>query len=194
MRYARARNLRLPRGSAAEATNRRNGLKVSYCSFIPPQIDQSSLRPSPCAVSSLRPAVCGSRRSRTPAFAGHEKPSLREGHERSRNRSHTLQLVRGAICVAFVKPAKLAFSCTAKADFVPRGSDADRRSRRRADAGRRSPRPRNPCNVKGSMKRPSSHGVYALSQAARPRGRCAAGSWSRVAPPLRTRLTHYDCS
>ena len=34
LRYARPRNLRLPRGSAAGATNRRNGLKVSFCSCI----------------------------------------------------------------------------------------------------------------------------------------------------------------
>jgi len=62
----------------------------------------------------------------------------------------------------FVKPAKRAFSCTAKAVFVTRASDADRRSRRRGDAARRSLLPKRQRSVRGLLTRPSSNGVAAL--------------------------------
>ena len=79
------------------------------------------------------------------------------------------------------------FSCAAKAASVPRASDADRRSRRRGDAGRRSPWAGSPSEVKGTTPRPSGHGVDAPSQAAEPCVRCAAISWSRVAPNMPAR-------
>ena len=76
-----------------------------------------------------------------------------------------------AFPVAFVKPAKQAFSCAAKAAFVSRSSDADRRSSRRADDGRRSPKSCSHLEVNGSALRPSGHGVCAPDQAAKPRVR-----------------------
>ena len=57
-------------------------------------------------------------------------------------------------------------SCTAKAVFVTRASDEDRRSRRRGDDWRRSPSQSNLREAKGTALRPSSHGVAAPSRAA----------------------------
>ena len=57
-------------------------------------------------------------------------------------------------------------SCTAKAVFVTRASDEDRKSRRRGDDWRRSPSQRNLREAKGTALRPSSHGVAAPSRAA----------------------------
>ena len=65
-------------------------------------------------------------------------------------------------------------SCATKVAFVPRASDADRRSSWRGDGGRRSPKQSNPHNANGTSSRPSSHVVDAPAQAAKPRVRCAA--------------------
>ena len=61
-----------------------------------------------------------------------------------------------------VKPAKRAFSCATKVAFVSRASDADRRSRRRGDAARRSLLPKRQRSVRELLTRPSSSGVAAL--------------------------------
>ena len=76
------------------------------------------------------------------------------------------------------------FSCAAKAAFVSRASDADRRSRRRGDAGRRSPKQSNLREAQGTAPRPSSHGVAAPSQAA-----LAARQMRRVFVVARQRQT-----
>ena len=65
--------------------------------------------------------------------------------------------------------------------FVSRASDADRRSRRRGDDGRRSPKRDNLREAKGSALRPSCHGVAATSQAASAARQMRRVSWSRVA-------------
>ena len=65
-------------------------------------------------------------------------------------------------------------SCATKVAFVPRASDVGRRSKRRVDDGRRSPRQRNPYNAGGTTSRPSSHGVDSSPQVAEPRGICTA--------------------
>ena len=85
----------------------------------------------------------------------------------------------------FVKPAKRAFSCTAKAVFVSRASDADRRSRRRGDAARRSLLPKRQRSVRGLLTRPSSHGVDASAKAALAARQMRRGSWSRVSASRR---------
>ena len=72
------------------------------------------------------------------------------------------------------------FSCAAEAAFVSRASDADRRSRRRGDAGRRSPKQSNLREAQGTAPRPSSHGVAAPSQAALAARQMRRVSWSRA--------------
>ena len=54
LRYARPLNLRLPRGSAAGATSRCNGSKVSFCSCIPLRVSEvGDLRRAPPCRSDL---------------------------------------------------------------------------------------------------------------------------------------------
>ena len=54
-----------------------------------------------------------------------------------------------------------AKSQEAEVAFVPRASDADRRSSWRGDGGRRSPKQSNPHKANGTSSRPSSHVVDA---------------------------------
>jgi hypothetical protein len=79
----------------------------------------------------------------------------------------------------FVKPAKRAFSCATKVAFVTRASDADRRSRRRGDAARRSLLPKRQRSVRGLLTRPSSNGIAASAKAALAARQMRRGSWSR---------------
>ena len=92
----------------------------------------------------------------------------------------------------FVKPAKRAFSCTAKAVFVTRASDADRRSRRRGDAARRSLLPKRQRSVRGLLTRPSSSGVDASAKAALAARQMRRVSWSRVSACGFSRVEHVE--
>ena len=67
-----------------------------------------------------------------------------------------------------------------KVAFVSRASDADRRSRRRGDAARRSLLPKRQRGVRGLLTRPSSNGVDASAKAALAARQMRRVSWSRV--------------
>jgi len=67
-----------------------------------------------------------------------------------------------------------------KVAFVSRASDADRRSRRRGDAARRSLLPKRQRSIRGLLTRPSSSGVDASAKAALAARQMRRVSWSRV--------------
>ncbi len=91
------------------------------------------------------------------------RPPSHENRLRS-SRNHTKNAQIYASVLTFREACKAGV--LRRQAFVSRASDADRRSRRRENDGRRSQNRSNLPEAKGSELRPSSHGVDASSQAA----------------------------
>ena len=144
-------------------------------------------RPSPRATATFRPSVLGKpqrhenrlRGPRKRPYGLHERKPQHWQSEAFGFRvfSCATRFARaGGVGLPDERSEELceAKSQEAEVAFVPRASDADRRSSRRGDGGRRSPKQGNPHNANGTSSRPSSHVVDAPAQAAKPRVRCAA--------------------
>ena len=126
------------------------------------------------------------RRRAIPTFGYRQAPCHRNRLRGTRNRLRCAEAARKqhnrmrALLLAFRSKTRYGyrgthhtapvpvscFSCATKVAFVSRAADADRRSRRRDNDGRRSPETDKPNEAKGTTPRPSGHGVVAPSQTA----------------------------